>query len=93
VAPSPENAAWSTAPGPADSLPRVDPAEPVLTYAEPPDLVSVAGARGELPDEPPLPDEARAAFAEIRRQGDFAVGALPTNRELVRYAASHRFGP
>lgn len=39
------------------------------------------------------PDEARAAFAEIRRQGDFAVGALPTNRELVRYAASHRFGP
>jgi DNA polymerase-3 subunit alpha len=46
---------------PVMALPRVVPGEPVSTYAEPPDLAAAAGAGGaEEPDEPPLPDEARA---------------------------------
>lgn len=36
--------------------------------------------------------DARAAFAEVRRQGEFALANLPTNRQLVTYAAQHRFG-
>ncbi|HSX57452.1 MAG TPA: tryptophan halogenase family protein, partial [Sphingomonas sp.] len=36
-------------------------------------------------------DDARAAFAEIRRQGDYAVANLPTNRQLVEHAAKHGF--
>jgi hypothetical protein len=38
-------------------------------------------------------DEAREAFAEIRRQGDFACRAMPTNRELLEAARTRRFGP
>lgn len=37
-------------------------------------------------------DDARAAFAEVRRQGDYAVANLPTNRQLVDHAAKHGFG-
>ncbi|HEY0622606.1 tryptophan halogenase family protein [Sphingomonas sp.] len=37
-------------------------------------------------------DEARAAFAEVRRQAQFAVRNLPSNRELVEYARTGRFG-
>ncbi|WP_423605612.1 tryptophan halogenase family protein [Sphingomonas sp. MS122] len=37
-------------------------------------------------------DEARAAFAEVRRQAQFAIHNLPTNRELVEYARAGRFG-
>jgi len=37
-------------------------------------------------------DDARAAFAEVQRQGDFAVANLPTNRQLVDHAAKHGFG-
>jgi tryptophan halogenase len=37
-------------------------------------------------------DEARAAFAEIRRQADLACRTLPTNRELIATARDHAFG-
>jgi len=36
-------------------------------------------------------DEARQAFAEIRRQADFARRALPTHRELLRSALTREF--
>ena len=38
-------------------------------------------------------DEARAAFAEIRRQADFACRTLPTNRELLDTVRGRAFGP
>jgi flavin-dependent dehydrogenase len=38
-------------------------------------------------------DDARAAFADVRRQADYAIRTLPSNRELVRYAQTARFGP
>ncbi|MBO9622937.1 MAG: tryptophan 7-halogenase [Sphingomonas sp.] len=37
-------------------------------------------------------EEARAAFATIRQQGEFAVRQLPSNRELVRFAQRSGFG-
>ena len=36
--------------------------------------------------------EARQAFAEVERQAQFAIHNLPSNRELVAFAQSHRFG-
>jgi glycine/D-amino acid oxidase-like deaminating enzyme len=38
-------------------------------------------------------DDARAAFAEVRRQAQFAIANLPTNRELIEYARTRSFGP
>jgi flavin-dependent dehydrogenase len=38
-------------------------------------------------------EEAKAAFATIQRQGQFAVQQLPSNRELVRFAQRSGFGP
>jgi flavin-dependent dehydrogenase len=38
-------------------------------------------------------DDARRAFAEVRRQAQFAAANLPSNRDLVEYARQHRFGP
>ena len=37
-------------------------------------------------------DQAREAFAEIRRQADFACRTLPTHRELLDTARRRRFG-
>jgi tryptophan halogenase len=37
-------------------------------------------------------DEARAAFAEVRRQAEFACRTLPSNRELIQLAGSRSFG-
>ncbi|WP_066808529.1 tryptophan halogenase family protein [Sphingomonas asaccharolytica] len=37
-------------------------------------------------------DDARAAFADVRRQADYAIRTLPSNRELVRYAQTSGFG-
>jgi len=37
-------------------------------------------------------DEARAAFAEIRRQAEFACRTLPTNRELLTAVRTRGFG-
>lgn len=39
-----------------------------------------------------MADEAKAAFAEVRRQSDFAIQNLPSNRDLVRHAAHANFG-
>jgi hypothetical protein len=71
--------------GPATSLPRVEPAEPVPTYAEPPDLVTVAGAGGDLADEPPLPDEARARAASAAQAPSSPVEASPGAVLNVRF--------
>lgn len=38
-------------------------------------------------------DEARAAFAEIQRQADFACRTLPSNRDLIAAVATRGFGP
>lgn len=38
-------------------------------------------------------DDARAAFAEVQRQAEYAIRTLPTNRELVQYAQTAGFGP
>ncbi len=38
-------------------------------------------------------DEAREAFAEVRRQADFACRTLPTNRDLLEAVRTHAFGP
>ena len=38
-------------------------------------------------------EEAKAAFATIQRQAQFAVQQLPSNRELVRFAQRSSFGP
>jgi flavin-dependent dehydrogenase len=38
-------------------------------------------------------DDARAAFAEVQRQADYAIRTLPSNRELVQYAQTAGFGP
>jgi glycine/D-amino acid oxidase-like deaminating enzyme len=39
------------------------------------------------------PDDARRAFAEVTRQSQYAIGNLPSNRDLVEYAKRHPFGP
>ncbi|HYC94829.1 MAG TPA: tryptophan halogenase family protein [Sphingomicrobium sp.] len=38
-------------------------------------------------------DDAVAAFAEVRRQADFAVRNLPSNRQLLTIARQRDFGP
>ena len=37
-------------------------------------------------------DDARAGFAEVQRQVDYAIANLPSNRELVEYARTRGFG-
>lgn len=37
-------------------------------------------------------DDARAAFAEVRRQSEYAIANLPSNRDLVTYARTRSFG-
>lgn len=37
-------------------------------------------------------DDARASFADVRRQAQLAINGLPTNRQLVEYAQTRRFG-
>jgi tryptophan halogenase len=37
-------------------------------------------------------DEARAAFAEVRRQAEFACRTLPSNRELIRLVGRAHLG-
>jgi hypothetical protein len=55
--------------------------------------VTVAGAGGELPDEPPLPDEARAAAASAAQAPSRPVEASPDavlNVRFTRDAGSER---
>ena len=37
-------------------------------------------------------DEARATFAEIRRQADYACRTLPSNRDLIAAVGTRNFG-
>ncbi len=37
-------------------------------------------------------EDARRAFAVVRRQADYAIANLPSNRDLIEYARTHRFG-
>jgi hypothetical protein len=37
-------------------------------------------------------EDAKAAFAKIRQQAEFAIRQLPSNRELVRFAQRSGFG-
>ena len=68
-------------------LPRVAPAEPIATYAEPPDLASAALAAGvEEPDEPPLPDEQRNIAAAAAQAPSEPVDASPGAVLNVRFA-------
>jgi flavin-dependent dehydrogenase len=39
-----------------------------------------------------LADAARARFAQVQAQADYAVRQLPSNRDLVRFAGTSRFG-
>ena len=75
-------------------LPRVAPAEPIATYAEPPDLASAALARAvEEPDEPPLPDEQRniaAAAAQAPSEPMTASPGAVLNVRFVRDAGPER---
>jgi hypothetical protein len=83
---SPRRESFAVAPSGADSaLPRVEPAEPVPTYAEPPDLVTVAGAGGDLPDEPPLSEEAGARAASAAQAPSRPVEAAPGAVLNVRF--------
>jgi flavin-dependent dehydrogenase len=38
-------------------------------------------------------DDAKAAFAEVQRQAEYAIRTLPTNRQLVQFAQTAGFGP
>jgi hypothetical protein len=61
---SPLRAGARPEPDGASRLPAIRPADPIPTYAEPPGSVA---ADAEVPDAPPLPDEARAAAASEAR--------------------------
>lgn len=37
-------------------------------------------------------EDAKRAFADVRRQADFAIANLPSNRDLIGYAHRHGFG-
>jgi DNA polymerase-3 subunit alpha len=69
------------------SLPPLDPAEPIATYAEPPDLESVAvAAGGPEPDEPPLPDEERSRVSAAAQAPSRPIEAAPGAVLNVRFA-------
>jgi hypothetical protein len=66
---------------PPDAIPRIQPAEPVPTYLEPPGTVAVAG---ESDDEPSVPDEARARIVNDVAS-DAPVDAGPETVLHVRF--------
>ena len=79
--------------GPA-SLPSLAPAEPIPTYAEPPDLATATGSsRDGESDEPALPDEARsraaAAAAAPSRPMEARAGSV-LNVRFAREAGPDR---
>ncbi len=69
------------------SLPRVNPAEPIAAYAEPPDLAaaSVSDARSDA-EAPALPDEQRARAAAAAQAPSAPVEAAPGAVLNVRFA-------
>jgi DNA polymerase-3 subunit alpha len=83
---SPTRAPDDAAQGGAD-LPEIAPAEPIPTYAEPPDLASAAAAGGaEEVDEPPLPDEQRSRAAAAAQAPSAPIDASPGAVLNVRFA-------
>jgi hypothetical protein len=57
---------------PPESIPRIQSAEPVPTYIEPPGAVAIAD---ESDDEPPVPDEARARIVgDVGSDAPLAAG-------------------
>ena len=79
-------AAVASTAGPG-TLPPIAPAEPISTYAEPPDLETVAtGAGGPEPEEPALPDEARGVASAAAQAPSVPVEASATAILNVRFA-------
>ncbi len=69
------------------ALPPIAPAEPISTYAEPPDLETVAtAAGGPEPEEPALPDEARGVASAAAQAPSVPVEASATAILNVRFA-------
>jgi hypothetical protein len=70
--------------------PPLVPAEPIPTYFEPPDLASAtasaAGDSRDEPDEPPLPDEARARAAAAAEAPSVPIEAAPGAVLNVQFA-------
>ena len=70
-----------------DDLPQIAPAEPIPTYAEPPDLASASLAGGVAEaEEPPLPDELRNLAAAAAQAPSEPVDASPGAVLNVRFA-------
>ena len=74
------------------ALPPLVPGEPIATYAEPPDLESVAVAvGGPEAEEPPLPDEQRSLASAAAQAPSRPVEAAPDAVLNVRF--SREAGP
>jgi hypothetical protein len=80
---SPLRAGVHSAPDEPVGLPAIRPADPIPTYAEPPGF---AAAEADVPDEPALPDEARAAAASAAREPSRPLEAPPGGVLHVHFA-------
>jgi len=69
---------------PPDSMPRIQPAEPIPTYMEPAGIVAVADDTHDLHEEPSVPDEARARIV-ADATADAPVSAGPEAILHVRF--------
>ena len=69
---------------PPDSMPRIQPAEPIPTYMEPAGAVAVADDTHDLHEEPSVPDEARARIV-ADATADAPVSAGPEAILHVRF--------
>jgi DNA polymerase-3 subunit alpha len=78
-------AAGSTGAAAPSAGPTFRPAEPVPTYAEPPDLVSASGEAGEASEEPPLPDEASSRASRAAQAPSLPMDAAPGAVLNVRF--------
>jgi len=70
---------------PAAGLPRIAPAEPIGTYAEPAGVAPTAVRGDDEDDEPPLPDEARARVAHESQAPTTQVESQPDQVLHVRF--------
>jgi hypothetical protein len=68
------------------TLPAIEPAEPIATYAEPPDLAAADG--DDADDEPPLPDEARAIAAQQSAAPTAQLESQPDQILHVRFGGA-----
>jgi hypothetical protein len=76
----------ATAPA-AVELPAIVPGDPIPTYAEPESLSAATGA-DEIPDEPALPDEARARAALASVAPTSQVESQPDQVLHVRFGGA-----